>query len=128
LHSTESHKPEHSFFPNSTGIRGKIQVSRATAELLSGHGKDHWLTQREDAVNAKGKGLLTTFWLDQCTRKKESSNTSSEAGSQGQIARTFPTSDREAIMKQGRLVDWITELLGSHIRMIVSSVPNASII
>jgi hypothetical protein len=122
----ESHDPHFRAFstPISTGIRGKIQVSGPTAELLSGHGKDHWLKPREDAVNAKGKGLLKTFWLEQCAKKKGSSTTSSEAGSRGQIATPFPASDREAMMKQGRLVDWITDLLGSHIRKIVSSVQN----
>ena len=37
-------------------VSGRIQVTKATAELLSANGKKHWVEQREDAVRAKGKG------------------------------------------------------------------------
>jgi hypothetical protein len=47
----------------SNGIKGKIQVSESTANLLITAGKMHWLKQREDAIDAKGKGKLRTFWL-----------------------------------------------------------------
>jgi class 3 adenylate cyclase len=48
----------------STGQRSKIHLSLETAELLKKAKKEHWLTVREDAVFAKGKGLLKTYWLD----------------------------------------------------------------
>jgi class 3 adenylate cyclase len=47
----------------STGERNRIQVSDFTADLLSQAGKGHWLIPREDVVEAKGKGMLNTFWL-----------------------------------------------------------------
>ena len=47
----------------STGLPQKIQVSQETADLLIIHGKKRWLTQREDAVTAKGKGELVTFFV-----------------------------------------------------------------
>lgn len=46
----------------SNGARGRIQVSQSTADLLVADGKGHWLTQREDLVRAKGKGLMQTYW------------------------------------------------------------------
>ena len=46
----------------STGASGKIQVSEACAELLRARNKSHWLERRPDAVNAKGKGQLITYW------------------------------------------------------------------
>jgi hypothetical protein len=42
----------------------KIQVSRKTAKLVVEAGKSFWLTARKDLVNAKGKGLLQTYWLE----------------------------------------------------------------
>jgi hypothetical protein len=47
----------------SNGAKGRIQVSEATANLLIAAGKKHWLQEREDAIFAKGKGKLRTFWL-----------------------------------------------------------------
>ncbi len=47
----------------STGMRDTIQVSSETAQLLFAAGKSHWVKQREDAVYAKGKGEMTTFFL-----------------------------------------------------------------
>jgi class 3 adenylate cyclase len=47
----------------STGLPSTIQVSQETADLLITAGKKSWLTQREDAVIAKGKGELVTFFV-----------------------------------------------------------------
>jgi hypothetical protein len=48
----------------STSLPGRIQVSESTADLLMFQGKSHWLKHREDAVVAKGKGELQTYWLE----------------------------------------------------------------
>lgn len=48
----------------STGAKNRIHISKETAERLVEAGKGHWVTPREDQVEAKGKGKLTTFWLD----------------------------------------------------------------
>lgn len=47
----------------SNGQGGRIQVSQTTADLLTAAGKSAWLTPREDKILAKGKGLMSTFWL-----------------------------------------------------------------
>ena len=49
----------------STGARGKIQLSEQTADLLVAHGRGTWIKPREDPVQAKGKGTLKTFWLEE---------------------------------------------------------------
>ena len=48
----------------STGKAGKIQVSQSTADLLNAAGKGHWIRPRQEAVVAKGKGEMKTFWLE----------------------------------------------------------------
>lgn len=47
----------------STGQKGRIQVSQATADILTAAGKGHWLTKREELVEAKGKGSLQTYFV-----------------------------------------------------------------
>lgn len=47
-----------------TGLPGRIHVSRETADLLTAAGKQRWLTARADKIQAKGKGELQTFWLE----------------------------------------------------------------
>jgi hypothetical protein len=52
----------------SNSERNRIQVSQSTADLLIADGKGHWLTPRKDLVNAKGKGLLQTYWCEPVPR------------------------------------------------------------
>ena len=42
----------------SNGMKNMVQVSQSTADLLMAHGKQHWLTPREDKIEAKGKGAM----------------------------------------------------------------------
>jgi hypothetical protein len=114
----------------SLGERNKIQVSQSTADLLVAAGKGHWLKPRHGGVTAKGKGVLKAFWLDP-TAKKGSSTASSEASSGDDLALIDPASGpqtAEAIVKQGRLVNWMVELLMEHIKKIVSwTLPTGSL-
>lgn len=48
----------------STGMSDKIHLSQATADLLNAAGKGHWIRPREEAVVAKGKGEMKTYWLE----------------------------------------------------------------
>ncbi|CAB9519313.1 Receptor-type guanylate cyclase gcy [Seminavis robusta] len=47
----------------STGQKGRIQMSEETADILIQMRKSHLVRQREDKVTAKGKGEMTTFWM-----------------------------------------------------------------
>ena len=47
----------------STGMKGRIQVSQATYDILLGSGKMSWLKPREEKIVAKGKGEMQTYWL-----------------------------------------------------------------
>jgi class 3 adenylate cyclase len=48
----------------SNSFKGRVQVSETTAQLLMQAKKQRWLIQREDPIDAKGKGHLQTYWLD----------------------------------------------------------------
>ena len=52
----------------STSKPGFIQVSQKTADYLVAKGKQQWLRPRSDLVNAKGKGVLQTYFVDPGTR------------------------------------------------------------
>jgi len=54
---------EVSQYLESTGLKGRIQVSEATADELRQKGKEGWLTPREEKVVAKGKGEMQTYWV-----------------------------------------------------------------
>ena len=43
----------------SNGIKDKIHVSEATAQLIIAAGKSHWITAREDQIEAKGMYFIT---------------------------------------------------------------------
>ena len=47
----------------STGLRNRIQLSQATADLLIKAGKQSWIIKRSDEIEAKGKGRMQTYWL-----------------------------------------------------------------
>jgi class 3 adenylate cyclase len=59
----------------SNGIKNMVQVSQSTADLLMARGKQHWLTQREDKIEAKGKGTMqvknhNNVWESMFDKKK----------------------------------------------------------
>ena len=47
----------------SLGSPGRIHLSEENANELKQLGRENWLIPRENKVQAKGKGELTTFWL-----------------------------------------------------------------
>jgi len=63
----------------SNGEAGRIHLSESAANLLKRAGKASWLTQREGTINPKGKGEMTTFWLNLKGSDGESSHPSSSS-------------------------------------------------
>jgi 3'5'-cyclic nucleotide phosphodiesterase len=96
----------------STGKAGMIQISSSTADLLIEAGKRHWLKEREDKVNAKGKGELTTFWLlplrgRKHDRRSESTHTLSDSVSVGEEIVTSTSDIKNSNLK--RIVTWVVD-------------------
>jgi hypothetical protein len=57
-----------------TGKKNMIHISETTANILQAFGKGHWTKLREDKVNAKGKGEMTTYWLVKTDGPKSASS------------------------------------------------------
>ena len=129
----------------STGVRNRIQISKATAELLIDAGKGHWVIPRDDSVNVKGKGILHTFWLkpnDEFYGGGSELYTTT-SGSASVMSNTEDTKNHELVAKtkrktklqqrplkknveeriysdRDRLIHWMSDLLLDHIKKIVS--------
>jgi hypothetical protein len=98
--------------------------------LLIAAGKSHWLTPRDDQVNAKGKGILHTYWLNtqpsiSSTKTfSEGDKTSNESDCMDETnsmkMNTIKTEESVSVMKNNNQVSWICELLMMHIKNVVS--------
>ena len=124
----------------SCGQAGRIHLSEDTAKELVKHGKKDWLTRREDQIEAKGKGKLTTFWLTPAGGTGAGSSTGESdfndcqnLGETMQALSQIPTvvlgnnridherpESRTWQLKQSRLIDWNTELLLGHLKRVVA--------
>ncbi|GKY96214.1 hypothetical protein MPSEU_000581300 [Mayamaea pseudoterrestris] len=108
----------------STGTRERIQVSQETANMLTIAGKGHWLSPREDTVNAKGKGVLQTYWLRTQAKQKAGSVASSggthSSDNDAMIDAVPMSADAEELLKRDRKVDWMAELLGEYLKQILA--------
>lgn len=106
----------------STGFRGRIQVSEVTALMLKKAGKDSWLSEREDMVKAKGKGILKTYWLTLTGGPQNGSNVSDQDPTAEDVKLLKPSHidlQKRHNMKETRLVDWVSDILLEHIKKVV---------
>jgi hypothetical protein len=104
----------------SNGRPGQIHVSEETADLLRKAGKSHWVTPREDKIVAKGKGELSTFWVNVRT-SGTNSTTDSYLSSDVDLMKAdkelsaVPTPEEDCLSLVGdrtrRLVEWNVDLL-----------------
>jgi class 3 adenylate cyclase len=121
----------------SNGIRGRIQISQETADLIVAAGKAHWFVAREDTIVAKGKGELKTFWLALGDGGKTKSTTDTTHSSDDVsspnhnssmildgLMVTSAESDQQVntLMsnKTSRLIDWNVDVLSRLIKQIIA--------
>jgi hypothetical protein len=105
----------------SNGLRDKIQISQSTADLLVNAGKSHWMQPREDLVNAKGKGLMQTYWLNLGSKRSSSiSGSLSATEDSGAMSENHDACKPDEMVRQERLVDWMVELLAERVKKLVS--------
>eukprot|EP00339_Tiarina_fusa_P025870 CAMPEP_0117038588 /NCGR_PEP_ID=MMETSP0472-20121206/27141_1 /TAXON_ID=693140 ORGANISM="Tiarina fusus, Strain LIS" /NCGR_SAMPLE_ID=MMETSP0472 /ASSEMBLY_ACC=CAM_ASM_000603 /LENGTH=1208 /DNA_ID=CAMNT_0004748853 /DNA_START=141 /DNA_END=3768 /DNA_ORIENTATION=+ len=124
-----------------SGMRNRIHVSQATADLIILSGKDKWIKAREDKVYDEKKGDLQTYWVnihvdtDGSVQSRLSSYMSSGHSSSGEsmgdsLGDDFDMAQfGQMIQIQGlnqmndktvRLVDWMTELMSRSLKKIVA--------
>ncbi len=101
-------------------MRGKIHCSQSTAELLSQARKEHWLKPRQDAIHAKGKGVLKTYWIMPYAGKAASTQSTESRISERPLMLRQDAMKGERVLKHERLVGWMVEILQDHIRHIVA--------
>jgi len=113
----------------SAGPRYRVHVSEETAQLLTEAGKTSSLTPREETVQAKGKGELTTYWVFENNHKRGSTSASTVTSSDSSLgslgsAILDPSTNMgaKALMcdRRGRLIDWNVDLFAGLIRKIVA--------
>jgi len=101
-------------------VKGRIQCSQATAEALTIAGKEHWFRPREDAVTAKGKGVLKTYWvIPNAKAGSQSASTDNSGRSEFEEFEAPQEIHARDLLKREREIDWLTELLSECVRNIV---------
>jgi 3'5'-cyclic nucleotide phosphodiesterase/Adenylate and Guanylate cyclase catalytic domain len=117
----------------STGIPGRIHISKETAALLEDAGKAEWVVSRSEKVTLKGKGQVQTFFASPTSRTStiisgdSSPSESDDPALQMSIGRlweddrnrfkTDVTERRNEDEKERiqRLVHWNTDILHAHL-------------
>jgi len=105
----------------STGKVNKIQVSQATADLLKAARKSHWLHARDEMVEAKGKGLLITYWVEPkmgvasstCTTTDLTAVSKASVLDEAQVPRRVSS-------QMERLINWNIDVLERLLKKIVA--------
>ena len=115
----------------STGIKSRIQVSQTTATLLIDGGMGPWVKPRDTLIQAKGKGTMQTYWIEDkkvtsAASDYDNSDKSDSKSNEGTARTSF--SDISLPEKYQRLVGWNTDLLAKLICQIMARriVPESS--
>lgn len=106
-----------------TGIINKIHVAQATADLLIRDGKEHWVARRKEPVQAKGKGMVQTYWVE--PKMTDSMASDEDDRSRSSESSSSMDSDREEQRPEGdensRLVDWSVDILSRLLRQVIAN-------
>lgn len=105
----------------SHGVPDRIHVSQETASLLISAGKEKWLTPREDKITAKGKGTLTTYFvqIQDKTGDEKRSERGSKSSDQEEIFETHGADPAAAKEKMIRTAEWTVEVMSSLLKTII---------
>eukprot|EP00980_Cylindrotheca_fusiformis_P008512 scaffold1807_cov140-Cylindrotheca_fusiformis.AAC.4 len=118
-----------------SGERNRIQLSQATADMLTEAGLASWITPRSSRIYVKGKGDMQTYWLQKSKHRKaklsdmsrdmltvaEAAETEDESESNEEIEVGFDGDTDQGMTKLERLVEWNVEVLASLLQQIIAS-------
>lgn len=96
----------------STGQPNRIHISSDTADLLRKAGKEYWIKAREKTVEAKGKGIMSTYWLESSPRTGTSVHSKDSDLDQdvpvSEVNSSIYTNNQNS--KEDRLVSYISDV------------------
>ncbi|KAG7365646.1 adenylate/guanylate cyclase [Nitzschia inconspicua] len=101
----------------SSGMVNRIHISQATAVLLEEASKSHWIKPRKDQIQAKGKGLLQTYFAEPRSHNSGSKG-SSEKVKEGSIEDDL---NGGLPNKIARLVKWNAETLSRELVKVIQA-------
>lgn len=104
----------------STSHADTIQLSQETADLVIAFGKAHWVVQRKDKIEAKGKGLLQTYFLETNKMSRPYSSGRS-ATSASECASGFELDNVEMEEKRSRSSEWTVEIMAHHLKAMINA-------
>eukprot|EP00980_Cylindrotheca_fusiformis_P027416 scaffold20339_cov128-Cylindrotheca_fusiformis.AAC.16 len=118
-----------------SGEQNRIQLSQATADMLTEAGHAHWIMPRGNKIYVKGKGEIQTYWLRKSKTRKlkgsdgsnamtpvvESVETGEESDSLEDIGLGLDVDTNQGATKIERLVEWNVEILASLLQQIIAS-------
>ena len=124
----------------SNGAPNRIHCSEATAQLLIDAGKEHWVSMRQDMINAKGKGRIVTYWVmprsgpsfvDECSDVESEAFSDDGTEDLSEISSVDMNSpfwaDTKVVYdlgiessRQQRLVEWNVTLLARYLKQIAA--------
>jgi Adenylate and Guanylate cyclase catalytic domain len=107
----------------STSLPGRIQLSEDSAELIRRAGKGIWLQKREDLIDIKGKGRLSTYWLNHSEARSVSAESVRETGQANQEIALLSNNIKSHLILDSRtlrLINWNNENLLRLIKQIVA--------
>eukprot|EP00934_Nitzschia_sp_Nitz4_P005383 Nitzschia sp. Nitz4//scaffold17_size182527//44169//48060//NITZ4_001838-RA/size182527-augustus-gene-0.14-mRNA-1//-1//CDS//3329539292//5373//frame0 len=101
-----------------TSLRGRIQLSSDTADLIIDAGRGQWVELREDLVEAKGKGKMQTYWLKP---EKQGVDTRKSLIAPSPVANMLEGNTEAGSEEKERLIDWNLTVMMSLIEKIMAS-------
>eukprot|EP00980_Cylindrotheca_fusiformis_P014460 scaffold3860_cov116-Cylindrotheca_fusiformis.AAC.2 len=118
-----------------SGERNRIQLSQASANMLTEAGLAQWIMPRGSKIYVKGKGDMQTYWLRKSkTHKVKGSDVNKDMVPLAEYAQTEEESDSvedtglgfddgtdQGMTKIERLVEWNVEVLASLLQQIIAS-------
>jgi Adenylate and Guanylate cyclase catalytic domain len=110
-----------------TGIRSRIHISQATADLLIAAGKEHWIKPREGMVEAKGKGKLQTYWASSHLTSSQTASVLSDTDATSSDVLVIDDQSRDdaqlqrlLLDKTKRLIEWNVDVFQRLLRQVIA--------
>ncbi|KAG7351796.1 family 3 adenylate cyclase [Nitzschia inconspicua] len=112
----------------STCLPNHIQISQDTADILIAFGKEEWVVPREDKVEAKGKGALSTYFLvleDSSEGGNDASSVGASSSANGSLigshhSRNPVGASDGSEERRNSSIDWTVEVLANVLKAIVA--------